>query len=174
MALKFTYLATVAAVAFSTAAAAQTTTPPASTTTTATQTQPATTEAPPTTTQTTTTQTQPATTTEPTTTQTTTTQTTPATTTDPATSTTQTTTTKTGKVTLATEADIKAGVSVYDEKGGIVGKVESVSPKGAVVNTGDAKAEIALSSFGKNDQGLVVSVTKAEIDAKAAEGKPKE
>jgi hypothetical protein len=77
-------------------------------------------------------------------------------------------------VTLATEADIKAGLSVYDEKGGLVGKVESVSPKGAIVNTGDAKAEIALSSFGKNDQGLVVSVTKAEIDAKAKEGKPKE
>jgi hypothetical protein len=174
MALKLTYLATAAAVAFSAAAAAQTTTPPASTTTTTTQTQPVTTETPPTTTQTTTTQTQPTTTTDPTTTQTTTTQTQPATTTEPATTTTQTTTTKTGQVTLATEADIKDGVSVYDEKGGLVGKVESVSPKGAIVNTGDAKAEIALSSFGKNDQGLVVSVTKAEIDAKAKEGKPKE
>ena len=69
---------------------------------------------------------------------------------------------------------IKAGVSVYDEKGELVGKVESVSPKGAVVDTGKARAEIALSSFGKNDQGLVVSVSKADIEAKAAEGKPKE
>ena len=174
MTLKFNYFATAAAVALSTAAIAQTTTPPTSTTTTTTQTQPATTETPPTTSQTTTTQTQPTTTTEPTTTQTTTTQTQPATTTEPATTTTQTTTTKTGQVTLATAADIKAGLSVYDEKGGLVGKVESVSPKGAIVNTGDAKAEIALSSFGKNDLGLVVSVTKAEIDAKAKEGKPKE
>ena len=174
MSLKYKCLAMAAAIASSTAAAAQTTIPPASTTTTTTQTQPATTETPPTTTQTTTTQTQPTSTTEPVTTQTTTTETTPATTTEPATSTTQTTTTKTGQVTLATEADIKTGISVYDEKGGLVGKVESVSPKGAIVNTGDAKAEIALSSFGKNDQGLVVSITKAEIDAKAKEGKSKE
>ena len=156
MTLKLNYFATAAAVAFSTTAIAQTTTPPTSTTTTTTETQPATTDTAPTTSQTTTTQTQ------------------PATTTDPATTTTQTTTTKTGQVTLATEADIKSGVSVYDEKGGLVGKVESVSPKGAIVDTGDAKAEIALSSFGKNDQGLVVSVTKADIDAKAKEGKPKE
>ena len=174
MTLKFNYFATAAAVALSTAAIAQTTTPPTSTTTTTTQTQPATTETPPTTSQTTTTQTQPTTTTEPTTTQTTTTQTQPATTTEPATTTTQTTTTKTGQVTLATAADIKAGLSVYDEKGELVGKVDSVSPKGAIVNTGKARAEIALSSFGKNDQGLVVSVTKSEIEAKAAEGKPKE
>lgn len=170
---KIQLLATAAAVAFSSAAIAQTT-PPTSTTTTTTQTQPATTDTPPTTSQTTTTQTQPTTTTEPATTQTTTTQTQPATTTEPATTTTQTTTTKTGQVTLATEADIKAGVSVYDEKGGLVGKVDSVSPKGAIVNTGNARAEIALSSFGKNDQGLVVSVTKADIEAKAKEGKPKE
>ena len=173
MTLKLKYLAT-AAVAFSTAAISQTATPPASTTTTTTETQPATTDTAPTTSQTTTTQTQPTTTTEPTTTQTTTTQTQPATTTEPATTTTQTTTTKTGQVTLATEADIKTGVSVYDEKGELVGKVDSVSPKGAIVNTGNARAEIALASFGKNDQGLVVSVTKADIEAKAKEGKPKE
>lgn len=174
MTLKLSYLATAAAVAFWTGAMAQSTTPPTSTTTTTTQTLPAATETPPTTTQTTTTQTQPTTTTEPTTIQTTTTQTQPATTTEPATTTTQTTTTKTGQVTLATAEDIKAGLSVYDEKGGMVGKVETVSPKGAVVNTGKARAEIALSSFGKNDQGLVISITKADIEAKAEEGKPKE
>lgn len=128
----------------------------------------------PTTTQTTTTQTAPTTTTDPATTQTTTTQTQPATTTEPASTTTQTTTTQTGQVTLATAADVKAGASVYDEKGQLVGKVDSVSSAGVVVNTGKARAEIPLSSFGKNDTGLVISVTKAEIEAKAKEEKPKE
>jgi hypothetical protein len=35
------------------------------------------------------------------------------------------------------------------------------------VNTGKARAEIPLTSFGKNEKGLVVSVTKADLDAKA-------
>ncbi len=48
------------------------------------------------------------------------------------------------------------------------------APKGAIVSTGKARAEIPLSSFGKNDKGLVVSMTKAELDAQAkAETKTK-
>jgi hypothetical protein len=39
------------------------------------------------------------------------------------------------------------------------------------VNTGKARAEIPLASFGKSDKGLVVSVTKADLDAKAADTK---
>ena len=135
--------------------------------TTTTETQPGTTEP-------TTTETSPPTTTEPATTQTTTTQTQPATTTEPATTTTQTTTMQTGQVTLATAADVKAGASVYDEKGQLVGKVDSVSSAGVVVNTGKARAEIPLSSIGKNDTGLVISITKDEIEAKVKDEKPKE
>jgi hypothetical protein len=103
-----------------------------------------------------------------TTTQTTTTQTQPATTPEgqPATATTQTTTTET-QVTAATTADVKAGVSVYDQSGALVGKIDSAKGDAAIVNTGKARAEIALSSFGKNDKGLVISVTKADIEAQA-------
>jgi hypothetical protein len=36
-----------------------------------------------------------------------------------------------------------------------------------IVNTGKARAEIPLASFSKNDKGLVVSVTKADLDAQA-------
>jgi len=175
MPLKFNFLAATALIAFSTAAAAQDMAPPPTTTqTTTTQTQPATTTAPPTTTQTTTTETQPATTAPPTTTeQTTTTQTQPATTDQPATTTTQTTTTQTGSVTAATEADITKGASVYDQNGELVGKVDSVSSKGAIVSTGKARAEIPLASFGKSDKGLVVSITRADLDAEAkAKAKP--
>ena len=70
-------------------------------------------------------------------------------------------------VTAATAADLKAGVSVYDQKGDLVGKVDSVSGDNAVVSTGSARASIALSSFGKSDQGLVISMTKGELNAAA-------
>ena len=77
-----------------------------------------------------------------------------------------------GAATAATAADVKAGVSVFDQKGGSVGKVESVSAKGAVVDTGKVKATVPTASFAKNDKGLVISMSKAEIDA-AAKAPPK-
>jgi hypothetical protein len=69
------------------------------------------------------------------------------------------------QVTQATAADVKKGASVYDPKGELVGKIESVSAKGAVLNTGTTRAVIPVASFGKSEKGLVVSMTKAEIDA---------
>ena len=71
------------------------------------------------------------------------------------------------QVTAATADDVKAGVSVYDQSGALVGKIDSKKGDSAIVNTGKARAEIALSSFGKNDKGLVVSVTKADLEAQA-------
>jgi len=56
---------------------------------------------------------------------------------------------------------------VYDQSGALVGKVDSADSDGAIINTGKARAEIPLTSFGKNDKGLVVSVTKADLDAQA-------
>ena len=63
---------------------------------------------------------------------------------------------------------------MYDESGALVGKVDSVDAKGAIVNTGKARAQIARSSFGKNDKGLVVSITKADLDAQAKKETAKE
>jgi len=71
------------------------------------------------------------------------------------------------ELTAATAADVKAGVSVYDQKGNVVGKIDSVTADGAVVSTGKIKASIPLSSFAKSDQGLVISMTKSELDAQA-------
>jgi hypothetical protein len=73
----------------------------------------------------------------------------------------------------ATSADVKTGASVYDQQGGVVGKIVSSSAKGAVLDTGTVKATIPLSSFGKSDKGLVLSMTKEEIDAKAKASKNK-
>jgi len=85
------------------------------------------------------------------------------------------TTTNAAAAKPAAAADVKAGASVYDQNGGLVGKVESVSSKGAVVNTGKAKASIPVSSFAKNDKGLVIAMTKADVDAaaKKSASKPK-
>ncbi len=77
-------------------------------------------------------------------------------------------------VTAATEADLKAGALVYDQSGALVGKVDSVSASGAVISTGKARAEIPVASFGKNDKGLVMTMTKAELQASAkSAAKPK-
>jgi hypothetical protein len=76
-------------------------------------------------------------------------------------------------LTAATAADVKAGVPVFDKNGGVVGKVESVSAKGAVVSTGKARAEIPVSSFGKNDKGLVMSMSKTELEAASAQSAAK-
>lgn len=90
------------------------------------------------------------------------------------TTTTQPATDQTGAtVTTATAADVKVGVPVFDQKGALVGKVESVSAKGAVVSTGKARAEVPVSSFGKNDKGLILSMTKAQLEAASAKSTPK-
>jgi hypothetical protein len=78
-----------------------------------------------------------------------------------------------GATTAATAADVKAGVSVYDQKGGVVGKIDSVSGKNAVIDTGTARAQIPISSFAKSDKGLVISMTKAELEAAAKKSPPK-
>ncbi len=68
----------------------------------------------------------------------------------------------------ATLADLKAGASVYDNAGAIVGTIESVSTTGAVVSTGTARATLPVGSFTKNAQGLVIGATKAQLEAAVA------
>ena len=74
---------------------------------------------------------------------------------------------QTGQLTAATLADAKAGASVHDQKGGTVGKIVSATAKGVVIDTGTVKAAIPLSGFGKSDKGLVIGMSKEEIDAAA-------
>lgn len=72
-----------------------------------------------------------------------------------------------GPVTLATAADLQTGAQVRDASGGMVGTVESADADSAVVSTGTIRAEIPLRSFGKNNHGLVISVTRAQLEAAA-------
>jgi hypothetical protein len=73
-----------------------------------------------------------------------------------------------GPVTAATAADVRAGIEVRDTKGGLVGTVESVDAEGAVVATGNVRAKLPFRSFGKNNLGLVISLTRAQLEAQAA------
>lgn len=181
MTLRLKSLAGVVTIAVSTAATAQTTQP-------ANQQSTQTTTATPTATQTTTTNSTttavPGTPTTPAQTQTTTTRSTTTTPTDSATgqptgpsqtsTSTTTSTSNAGAAQAVTAADVKKGLSVYDQSGKLVGKIDSVSAKGAVLNTGVTRAEIPISSFAKNDKGLVIGTTKADLDAQAkTAAKPK-
>lgn len=69
-------------------------------------------------------------------------------------------------VVAATAADIKPGVQIRDIKGTPVGAVatlasnETVSdPNQVVVDTGQTKIAVPLSAFGKDDKGLLLSIT---------------
>lgn len=69
-------------------------------------------------------------------------------------------------------AQVTAGAQVVDSKGGAVGTITSVNGNVAVVDTGTIKASIPISSFGKSDKGLLLGMTKSELEAaaKSAQG----
>lgn len=77
-----------------------------------------------------------------------------------------------GTVTQATAADIQAGAPVRDQAGAPVGTIESVSAEGAVVSTGTVRAQLPISSFGKDNQGLVIAMTKIQLEAAAGQRSP--
>ena len=78
----------------------------------------------------------------------------------------------TAAVRAATAADLRTGVQVHDQQGALVGTVESADAASAVVSTGTARARLALASFGMNSQGLVIAMTKAQLEAAVAAARP--
>lgn len=77
-----------------------------------------------------------------------------------------------GAIVAATAADFSAGATVRDPQGGEVGTVESSTATDAIVATGINRVQLPLSSFGKNNNGLVLGLTKAQLDAQAAAAAP--
>lgn len=77
-----------------------------------------------------------------------------------------------GPVSAATQGDLTAGAMVHDQAGGMVGTIETVDATGAVISTGTVRAKLPLASFGRNTHGLVVSMTKAQIEAAVAAQTP--
>ena len=71
-----------------------------------------------------------------------------------------------------TISDVREGSLVHDPQGGVVGSVESVDETGAVVSTGQARARLPFSSFGRNGRGLDIAMTRAQFEAEVAARTP--
>lgn len=70
--------------------------------------------------------------------------------------------------------DVTAGAEVRDPKGVVVGSIASVSMGSAVIGTPQGKVEVPIDAFGKNRQGLLIPMSKADFDKAVAEAnKPK-
>ena len=77
-----------------------------------------------------------------------------------------------GPVTEAQVTDVRTGMQVRDSEGGMVGTVESVDGEGAIVFTGNLRAKLPFRSFGKNNLGLVISLSRSELEAAASAQSP--
>ena len=65
----------------------------------------------------------------------------------------------------ATAADIVAGAAFRDSKGEGIGTIDAVEADGAVVLVGTRRVKVPLDAFGKDENGLLVGITKAEFEA---------
>ena len=74
---------------------------------------------------------------------------------------------------MAVDPAIKAGAAVVDPTGGAVGTIDAVNGDLVVVNTGSNRVNVPASSFGIGETGLVISLTRAELDAAADQAKAK-
>lgn len=70
--------------------------------------------------------------------------------------------------TTAARPTVTVGAKVSDTTGAQVGTVESATADNAVVNTGTAKASIPLTSFAQGTGGLVIGMTKADLESAVA------
>ena len=87
---------------------------------------------------------------------------------------------KHGSVVAATAADIKAGAQVRDIKGVPVGTIATLAsnevaadPNQVVVDTGQTKIGVPLMAFGKDDKGLLLSITAEKFNELVAQAHAK-
>lgn len=71
----------------------------------------------------------------------------------------------------AAAPSVTAGAKVSDAQGGAVGTVVSVAPGAATVDTGTVKVGVPLQSFAAGPNGLVLGMTKAQLEAAAQTAK---
>ncbi|VWX51234.1 hypothetical protein [Novosphingobium sp. 9U] len=65
------------------------------------------------------------------------------------------------------------GAKVFDTQGGEVGSIEKLDGTNAVVFTGTKRATLPVSAIAKSDKGLVISMTKAQLEAAVAAAETK-
>ena len=64
----------------------------------------------------------------------------------------------------AQSAAAKAGDTVYDQAGEVVGTIEQVEGGNFVISTGTNRATLALASLGQGPKGPTLAMTKAQLD----------
>lgn len=65
----------------------------------------------------------------------------------------------------ATAADMKPGAAIRDSEGVQIGTVDELVETGVIVLTDGRKVKLAVESFGKDDQGLLIGITASEFRA---------
>ena len=69
------------------------------------------------------------------------------------------------QATPATEADLAKGTAVNDPSGQAVGTVDSITESAVVLAVGERRVQVPRNTIGKNEKGLVIGVTRAELEA---------
>lgn len=69
------------------------------------------------------------------------------------------------EIAAATAADMALGAAVRDSEGVQIGTVLELVSNGVIVLTDGRKVKLAVESFGKDDQGLLIGITAAEFKA---------
>ncbi len=72
----------------------------------------------------------------------------------------------------STAAAVTAGATVKDTSGGTVGTIKSVDGEYALLDTSKVQVKLPVTAFATQGSGLVVGMTKAQIEAAAAASKP--
>lgn len=68
----------------------------------------------------------------------------------------------------AASAAPTVGAKVFDTQGAEVGTIEKVDAANAVVFTGTKRATLPLTAFAKNEKGLLISMSQAQLNAAVA------
>jgi hypothetical protein len=76
------------------------------------------------------------------------------------------------EVVAATAADIAPGAAVRDSEGVQIGTVEQLVETGVILLTDGRKVKLAVDSFGKDENGLLIGITASEFKAMIGNSAP--
>ena len=65
----------------------------------------------------------------------------------------------------ASPADMTPGATVRDSEGVAIGTVDALADDGVILLTGGKRVKLAIASFAKDDQGLLIGITASEFNA---------
>lgn len=69
-----------------------------------------------------------------------------------------------GRARAAKAGEVVPGAAVADRAGTVLGTIDAIEPDGAVIGTAAGKVKVPLEAFGKNRNGLLLDIGKADFD----------